>query len=246
MKRVKLEVAYDGTNYYGWQRQNGRITVEEVLTRVLGGLLKEDIVLTGASRTDSGVHACGNVAVFDTNVRMPAEKISYALNTRLPDDIRIQSSCEVPLTFHPRYDAHRKLYRYRILNCTFPLPTERLYSHFMYYPLDVERMQEAASCLVGRHDFKSYCSVNTAVRDTVRQIYRINISRNENIVEIEVEGNGFLYNMVRIIVGTLIKIGTGEWEKERVQAALEARDRLAAGPTAPAKGLSLVKIYYED
>ena len=144
MKRVKLIVAYDGTNYHGWQTQPNAVTIEEVLNHHLSELLKEEIKEIGASRTDAGVHALGNVAVFDTSARMPADKISYALNTRLPEDIRIQDSCEVPSDFHPRFQKTTKTYEYRILNRRFPDPTRRLNSYFYYYPLDVVKMQEAS------------------------------------------------------------------------------------------------------
>ena len=158
MKRVKLIVAYDGTNYHGWQTQPNAVTIEEVLNHHLSELLKEEIKVIGASRTDAGVHALGNVAVFDTSARMPADKISYALNTRLPEDIRIQDSCEVPSDFHPRFQKTTKTYEYRILNRRFPDPTRRLNSFFYYYPLDVVKMQEASLYLVGEHDFKSFCT----------------------------------------------------------------------------------------
>ena len=143
MKRVKLIVAYDGTNYHGWQTQPNAVTIEEVLNHHLSELLKEEIKVIGASRTDAGVHALGNVAVFDTSARMPADKISYALNTRLPEDIRIQDSCEVPSDFHPRFQKTTKTYEYRILNRRFPDPTRRLNSFFYYYTLDVVKMKEA-------------------------------------------------------------------------------------------------------
>ena len=158
MKRVKLIVAYDGTNSCGWQVQPNGETIESMLNRHLTELLKEEIHVIGASRTDSGVHADGNVAVFDTNARMPADRISYAMNTRLPADIRIQDSCEVPPDFHPRFQQTVKTYEYRICNRRFPNPIERLYSLFYYWDLDLEKMQKAASCLVGTHDFTSFCT----------------------------------------------------------------------------------------
>ncbi len=149
MKRVKLIVAYDGTNYHGWQVQPNGITIEEVLNGALSGLLGEAVTVTGASRTDAGVHALGNVAVFDTATRIPAEKISFALNQRLPEDIVVQDSCEVPSDWHPRYRKSKKTYEYRILNRTFRLPSRRLDTYFFHYPLDEGRMREAAACLKG-------------------------------------------------------------------------------------------------
>lgn len=245
MKRVKLVVAYDGTNYHGWQVQDNGITIEEVLNRTISELVQEDIKVIGASRTDAGVHACGNVAVFDTESRIPGDKFSFALNQRLPDDIRIQESCEVDADFHPRYADTVKTYEYNILNRRFELPSKRLYAAFCYYPMDIERMNQAAAYLVGEHDFKSFCSAGTQVQTTVRTIYAVNVTKEDDMVHIRITGNGFLYNMVRIIAGTLMQVGTGLMEPEQVKEILEARDRSKAGPTAVAKGLTLVEIRYE-
>ena len=245
MKRVKLVVAYDGTNYHGWQVQDNGITIEEVLNRTISELVQEDIKVIGASRTDAGVHACGNVAVFDTESRIPGDKFSFALNQRLPDDIRIQESCEVDADFHPRYADTVKTYEYNILNRRFELPPKRLYAAFCYYPMDIERMNQAAAYLVGEHDFKSFCSAGAQVQTTVRTIYAVNVTKEDDMVHIRITGNGFLYNMVRIIAGTLMQVGTGLMEPEQVKEILEARDRSKAGPTAVAKGLTLVEIRYE-
>lgn len=243
-RRVKLIISYDGTNYCGWQVQINGITVEEVINRELSRMLGEDIAVIGASRTDSGVHALGNVAVFDTFSKIPPEKMCFALNQRLPDDIRIQDSCEVPLGFHPRYCDSTKTYEYKILNRRFDNPVMRLYTHFVYMPLDYEKMQEAAKYLVGEHDFKSFCSARTQVTDTVRTIYSLDVSKEDDIIKIRISGNGFLYNMVRIIVGTLIKVGLKVYPPEYVKEILEACDRNVAGPKAPAKGLTLIGIVY--
>ncbi len=207
MKRVRLTVAYDGTNYCGWQIQANGNTVQAELNRHLSQLLQEEIMTIGASRTDAGVHALGNVAVFDTNARMPGEKISYALNQRLPEDIRIQCSEEVAADFHPRYRESEKTYEYRILNRRFPLPTERFYSYFYHYNLDLEKMREGAAYLIGEHDFASFCGAGAQVKTTVRTVTGIDIAKESDIVTIRVTGKGFLYNMVRIITGTLIEIG---------------------------------------
>ncbi len=245
MKRVKLVVAYDGTNYRGWQVQPNGITVEEVLNRELSALLSEQIVVTGASRTDSGVHSLGNVAVFDTETRMPAEKISFAVNRRLPEDIVVQDSCEVSLDWHPRYQGSRKTYEYRILNHTFRQPTRRLDTYFYHHPLDVEKMQQAAVCLEGEHDFRSFCSIHTQAENFVRTIYACKVERAGNVIVIRVTGSGFLYNMVRIIAGTLIRVGSGALAPEQIEIILNACDRSAAGPTAPAHGLTMIGIEYE-
>lgn len=240
-KRVRLVVAYDGTAYCGWQVQPGVVTIESELNRCLSELLGESIAVIGASRTDSGVHAMGNVAVFDTVARMPAEKISYALNQRLPEDIRIQKSEEVPLDWHPRHVESRKTYEYRIYQSEFPMPTKRFYSLFTYHSLDVEAMKEAATYLVGEHDFKSFCAVNAQVETTVRCITDLQVVEEGKDLIIRVTGNGFLYNMVRIIAGTLMEVGQGKRSPESMKEVLEALNRQAAGPTAPAQGLMLVK-----
>lgn len=246
MKRVKMIVAYDGTNYKGWQVQPNGITIEEVLNRKLSELLGEDVVVTGASRTDSGVHSLGNVAIFDTATRMPADKIAFALNQRLPEDIVVQGSCEVAPDWHPRYQNSRKTYEYRILNRTFRMPTRRLDTYFYHYPLDVEKMKAAAAYLVGEHDFKSFCAIGAQVKTTVRTIYACDVWKENDIITIRVTGNGFLYNMVRIIAGTLIRVGGGELAPERMPEILAACDRSTAGPTAPAHGLTMMGIAYED
>ena len=245
MRRIKLVVAYEGTNYCGWQVQPSVITVEEVLNNALYHLLGEDIQVIGASRTDSGVHSLGNVAVFDTNTRIPPEKICYALNQRLPEDIVVQSSCEVPADFHPRRCYSEKTYEYRILNRKIPMPTLRRDTYFYYRHLDVEKMQQAAGYLEGKHDFKSFCSIKTSMEDTVREILSCTVKKSqEDIVAIRVTGTGFLYNMVRIIAGTLILAGIGEIEPEDMREILQKRDRSAAGPTAPAHGLTMIGIQY--
>lgn len=244
MKRIKMTVAYDGTNYCGWQVQPNGITIEEVLNTHLSKLLKEEIRVIGASRTDSGVHALANVAVFDTKARMPGDKISFAMNQRLPEDIIVQGSEEVPSDFHPRYCNSVKTYEYKILNRTFNIPSYRLNTHFVYVPLDVEAMKQAAGYLVGRHDFRSFCTPRTQVNDFVREIYALDISKEGDIITMRISGSGFLYNMVRIIAGTLIRVGSGYYAPEYIPEILEKKDRNAAGPTAPARGLTLIKIDY--
>ncbi len=245
MKRVKLTIAYDGTNYCGWQIQPNGITIEEVLNKAIKKLTGENIAVIGASRTDSGVHAMGNVAVFDTETTIPAEKIAMALNQRLPEDIVIRKSEEVPLDFHPRYCDCSKTYEYHIINTQIPVPTKRLTNYFVSYVLDLEKMRQAASYLVGEHDFVSFCNVRTDVESTVRTITALDILQNGEEITIRITGNGFLYNMVRIIVGTLIRVGRGFYEPEKVKEILEAKDRKAAGVTAPAQGLMLMEIHYE-
>ena len=241
MRRIKLVVAYDGTDYCGFQVQNNGPTIEGELNRVLSELFGEEIRVIGASRTDSGVHAYCNVAVFDTEARMPAEKMIYAINQRLPEDIRVQSSCEVASDFHPRHTDSRKTYEYRIYNTHVQNPMKRRYALWNYHNLDVDKMKEAAAYLVGEHDFKSFCSADSQVESTVRTIYDLSVTQNGEDIVIRVCGNGFLYNMVRIIAGTLLEAGKGKIEPNEMERILNALDRQAAGPTAPAHGLTLVK-----
>lgn len=244
--RVMLRVAYDGTAYSGWQIQQNAVTIEQRLNEALEELFGVPIAVAGASRTDAGVHALGNAAVFDVDTRMPAGKIAYALNTKLPDDIRVVQSFEAPPDFHPRYAECVKTYEYKIWNDEFPNPTVRLYSHFEYRNIDTEAMNAAARHLVGEHDFTSFCSAGAQVQSKVRTLYSAKVERDGSMITIKVTGNGFLYNMVRIIAGTLIKVGQGVMEPDDVKKALDGRDRRLAGPTAPARGLTLVKIDYGE
>lgn len=246
MKRIMLVVAYDGTDYHGWQLQPGVPTIEGELNKALTALLGEEIQVIGASRTDSGVHALCNAAVFDTDTKIPAQKIAYALNQRLPEDIRIQKSKETEPDFHPRHCASRKTYEYRILNREFPLPTKRRYAHFTYVPLDEEKMRQAAAYLKGEHDFKSFCASAAVVETTVRTLYELEVARDGEEIVLCVTGSGFLYNMVRIIAGTLMEVGKGNIEPEKMQEILQAKDRSAAGPTAPACGLTLVRYEWQQ
>ena len=268
-----LTVAFDGTNYSGWQIQPNKETIEGVLNRELSRLLNEEIKVVGASRTDSGVHAEGAVCVFDTESKIPGDKFSYAINQKLPEDIRIRNSKEVDITFHPRRVNSRKTYRYRIRHDEFPNPLDARYTYHVYTKLDIEAMRRACEFIKGKHDFKSFCSVHTDVDTTVRTVYDVHIdvtpdkkllqmsglmkSAGESgamrsgvesaagrirpeIIDIYVTGNGFLYNMVRIIAGTLIEVGQGKIKPEEIPAIIEACDREKAGPTAPAKGLTLI------
>ncbi|MGN0165269.1 MAG: tRNA pseudouridine(38-40) synthase TruA [Lachnospiraceae bacterium] len=245
MRRIKLVVAYDGTNYHGWQLQPNAVTVEGEINKALSAMLQADIRIIGASRTDAGVHALGNVAVFDTESRIPGEKFSYALNARLPEDIRILSSCETDPDFHPRFDCHNKTYEYRITRSEFMLPTKRLYSHHVYCKLDVEKMKQAAAFFIGEHDFASFCSAGSSVEDTVRTVYWFEIDEDGADLILRINGNGFLYNMVRIIAGTLLNVGCGKMTVEACRQAIEGDNRSLAGPTAPARGLCLTEINYK-
>ena len=279
MKRVLLRVAYDGTAYHGWQVQPGAVTIEGVLNEKLSRLTGEDIIVIGASRTDAGVHAQGNVAVFDTGSSIPAERFSYALNTLLPEDISCNESFEVPAGFHPRKTDTEKTYEYTILNTEFPVPGRRNYAWHVKPELDVDKMRAAASVLIGPHDFRGFCSSKTQAGSTVRTIYSINVFEerinNKQIItdhdlkdvtsgrisdkknkqaatggreiKIVVCGNGFLYNMVRIIAGTLANAGgLGKLTPKDVAYALETKNRSLAGLTAPPQGLCLSDIYFPE
>ncbi len=271
-RRILLTVAYDGTDYHGWQIQEGVPTIEGFLAERLRDLTGEETEITGASRTDAGVHARGNLAVFDTMSRIPAEKFPAALNTRLPDTIRVLSGREVAADFHPRHCDSRKTYEYRILNTVQPNPLRSRYTYWYYGALDADAMHTAAQALVGEHDFTSFCSVHAQSETRVREIYEISVKKEklrsgmpdcreaekqeadpegtvagENVaipsdgeVVIRVTGSGFLYNMVRIIAGTLIDVGRGHTDTVAVARILEARDRQLAGPTAPPQGLTLI------
>lgn len=244
MKRILLIVAYDGTEYCGWQIQPNGVTIEAVLNRELTRLLGEEIKVIGASRTDAGVHAMGNVCVFDTDTRIPPEKISYALNQSLPEDIVVQQSKEVPLDFHPRHCNSRKTYEYRILNRAMRDPNCRRNTYFYHWELDLSAMRAAASYLVGEHDFQSFCSPATEAETTVRTIYALTVEKEGDLITIRITGNGFLYNMVRIIAGTLLEVGNGKRKPEEIAEILEKKDRSATGPTAPACGLTLMEIAF--
>ena len=244
MKRVMLIVAYDGTNYHGWQMQPNAVTIEQILNEKLSELLKEDIQVIGASRTDAGVHAEGNVAVFDTNTSIPGEKISYALNHLLPEDIVIQESFEVEPDFHPRKCDSIKTYHYRILNRNFNLPVKGRNAYHFYRKLDLDKMREAAAYFVGKHDFKNFCSSHTQAKSTIRIIYSFDIEEEDEEIVLTVSGNGFLYNMVRMLTGTLLDVGTGRMSPDKIPELLAAKERVHSPNTAPARGLTLLDIEY--
>ena len=296
-KRILLSVAYDGTDYAGFQAQKSGVpTIEGELNRALTELTGVPVEVIGASRTDSGVHARCNLAVFDTESRIPPEKFAHAINVRLPDQICVQTSMEVPADFHPRRCSTVKTYEYRIWNAQMPDPMRRLYTYFSRYRFDIDKMREAAAYLVGEHDFKSFCSTYTSAKTTVREVLAVEVEEilpgyetalpgseialpgsetaltgsdialtdSENVsdsrsdagpgsdsvssaarmpreIVIRVTGRGFLYNMVRIIAGTLMEVGRGAKTPDQIPDILNACDRRAAGSTAPACGLTLVR-----
>ena len=286
MRRIRLTIAYDGTNYRGWQIQQPTAahpegsfpTIQGELQRALGQLLPKEAVhgaapeksldpltspdhvdeaaapgilpVVGASRTDSGVHALGNVACFDTESTIPAANFPKAINRYLPPDIRVMQADEVSMDFHPRFVPHEKCYEYRIDHGRVANPLTRLYAYNYTYPLDLERMRAAARELVGVHDFTSFVNPDSQVfehgGDAIREIYSIDILEEGSQLVIRIRGNGFLYHMIRIIVGTLLVIGNGRRAPEDIRTMLAAKDRTTAGPTVPAHGLCLCALHYDE
>ena len=244
MRRIQLTIEYDGTNYAGWQRQSNALTVQQVLEEALSRLTGERIVIHGASRTDAGVHALGQCAHFDTDSRIPGEKFSYAVNTMLPPDIRVSRSLDAAEGFHARFSAQGKRYRYLFYDAPHAGALNRLTHAHSIYPLNDERMRKEAQALLGTHDFAAFAASGSVVRDTVRTIWRADVTRNGHDVSLVVEGNGFLYNMVRIIAGTLRDIGSGKLDNGALSRAIETGDRLDLGVTAPAHGLTLMEVFY--
>jgi tRNA pseudouridine38-40 synthase len=245
MRRIALIIEYDGTNYVGWQVQPNGIAVQQAIDDAFEKLIGERPVLHASGRTDSGVHARAQVAHFDTECGIPADKFCYALNTRLPDDIRIKASLEVPADFHARFDVKEKHYVYTINNAPHASAFTRNTALHIHYPLDLNRLNEAASLFLGEHDFNAFRSTGSKAATTVRTIYASEWTNEGQMLKYHVAGSGFLYNMVRIMVGTMIRIGQGFEEPETIDKALNAAERSFAGDTAPAHGLMLYRVKYE-
>ena len=243
-RRFKLIVEYDGTAYCGWQRQLNGPSVQQELEEALSRLTHERVSVVGSSRTDAGVHAMGLCAHFDSATRIPAEKIAIALNTMLPADIRIRESSAAPEGFHARFASCGKVYTYTFFNARHANAMGRLYSAHVPVVMDAQRMHEEAQALLGTHDFAAFAASGSVVKSTVRTIYRVKVERSGDYVTLTVLGNGFLYNMVRIIAGTLMEVGTGKREPGAIARAIETGDRLALGQTAPAQGLTLRQVLY--
>src|SRR3954451_25476433 len=245
MRNIKLLLSYDGTDFSGWQRQPDRRTVQQVLEEAIGRLTGVESTTNASGRTDAGVHAVGQVVHFYTASRQPPEVFVKALNAMMPVDVRVRDAWEMPQAFHATLDARAKLYRYVIDNGRIADPFQRRYSHHVYQPLDVAAMNRAARALKGRHDFRSFETHWPNRTSSVRTITHIAASRMGRSVWIDVEADGFLYNMVRTIAGTLTYVGLGKLPEGRVAEVLDAEDRRAAGPTAPPQGLFLVRVRYE-
>lgn len=247
MRRIRLDLSYEGTHFHGFQQQEGNLrTVQEVLQESLTSLLQHPVTITGAGRTDAGVHALQQVVHFETSSTIPADRLPFALQRLLPDDLIVWRGMDVPPSFHARFTPHCKRYRYTIMRGSFPHLIWRHYALLARQPLQVEAMRVAASSLVGSHDFTTFCSARAQVEDKVRTIHSIQITEEGPLLHFDITGNGFLYNMVRIIVGTLLEVGQGKRSSEEMAKILAAQDRQLAGETAPPQGLVLYSITYEN
>lgn len=255
MRNIRLVIEYDGTNYAGWQVQKNAKSVQATLESALKRIAGEKIRLVSCGRTDSGVHAQGHVANFKINSKIPLANLQRGLNSVLPRDIVIKKAEEVPLDFNSRYDAKSKVYRYTILNRSYPAALHRDYFYYVPYKLNLSAMKREAKCLLGKHDFKSFQAADKKERSSrktygllrdssIRTIKKLNIRKKDGFLEIFIEADGFLYNMVRNIVGTLVEIGRGRFKAGSMKMILKAKNRNLAGPTAPAKGLCLVEVKY--
>ena len=244
--RIKLLVEYDGTDYAGWQRQNDVPTVQQCIEDALGDLLGTPTVVHGAGRTDAGVHAMAMPCHFDAQTRIPADRIAYALNFVLPKDIRIKESCQVADTFHARFDAKAKWYRYTIYNHRHASALNRRTTCHVPYPLDLRRMSDALHPLLGKHDFGAFAASGSKVENTVREIYVAELHQLGDCIVLDVIGSGFLYNMVRIIAGTLMDIGRGKCEVNALEQMIRTGSRLQGGITAPPQGLMMMRVFYQS
>ncbi|MGD9567259.1 MAG: tRNA pseudouridine(38-40) synthase TruA [Sedimentibacter sp.] len=246
VRNIKLKIAYDGTAYHGWQTQLNKATIQETIEQAISVIVKQKVNLTGSGRTDSGVHALGQVANFAADTNIPEDKIKIALNANLPLDIRIIESEDVPLEFNSRFDAHDKTYMYQIYNDRVWNPFYCRYSAFVPSYLDFEKMKLSAVALVGTHDFKGFMASGSQVKTTVRTVYEANLTKEDKLIKLYITGNGFLYNMVRIIAGTLIDIGKSIKEPECIKEAINKMDRNLLGQTAEPQGLFLVNVNYKN
>lgn len=249
MRNIKVTLAYDGTNYFGFQEQRGTPyqTIQGIVEDRLSKLAKREIRVIGAGRTDTGVHARGQVINFEAGSwTIGAERVAYALRSLLPGDIVALESAEVDPSFHARFSAIAKSYRYTIYNGKIPSPFHRLYSYHVPFPLDEGAMRQGAKYLLGRHDFSAFRALGTPVKSTVRTILESRVNRVGDMVYIDVRGDGFLYHMVRMIAGTLIRVGKGKIPPDEVADILISGDSLRGGPTAPARGLCLERVEYRD
>ncbi|MFW5649434.1 MAG: tRNA pseudouridine(38-40) synthase TruA [Candidatus Alkaliphilus sp. MAG34] len=244
MRNIKIEIEYDGTNYCGWQIQQNGITIQGEITKALRELTGEEITIHGSGRTDAGAHAKNQVANFILENNIPTERLPLALNGILPGDITITNAAEVPVDFHARRSAIAKRYIYHIYESKYRSALLRNYSYHVHRKLNHSKMKEAAKMFIGTHDFRAFMASGSDVRGTVRTIYESDIVNKGKSLYIYIKGNGFLYNMVRIIVGTLVEIGLGKMQTDWIEQSFEIGDRAMAGHTAPPQGLFLDKVYY--
>ncbi len=243
--RIKLTIEYDGTSFCGWQIQPNGISVQGTITEAIKKITGEDVKLIGSGRTDSGVHAEGQIAHFDTDSSVPPEKFASALNAVLPEDVKIVKSEKVSDDFNARFSAKKKTYEYRMYVSEYSKPLKCRYAVWVNYPLDVKKMNEAAQAFVGTHDFRCFLAANSSVESTVRTIYRAEVFNRGDEIVFSVTGNGFLYNMVRIMAGTLVAAGGGKICAGDVEKIISGKDRNAAGKTMPACGLTLKSVEYD-
>jgi tRNA pseudouridine38-40 synthase len=244
MKNIKLTISYDGTNYHGWQRQNDVKTIQSSIEAAIYRLTGENVNMTASGRTDANVHAIGQVANFKTNSNIFPEKFFVALNSLLTEDIRILKSEEVDFDFNSRFNAKKKTYLYKIFNGKVSDPFNRMFSWHIPYELDCMLMDKALKELEGEYDFRAFMSSNSSVKSTIRTIYNTNISKENDIIIIEITSNGFLYNMVRIIVGTIVEIASNKRDFACIKQAIELGQRNLLGRTAQAQGLFLKEVIY--
>jgi tRNA pseudouridine38-40 synthase len=244
-RNIKLTIEYDGTNYSGWQKQKHSITIQQKIEEAIKSITREDCEVIGSSRTDAGVHARGFTANFITESNIPPNKFKYAINSKLPKDIVIINSEEVPLEFHSRFDSKGKKYIYTILNREEPPTIERNYVYHFPKKLDVDLMRQGSKFFIGEHEFDSfYKKSGSTVKSTLRNIYYCDVRKKDNLIEFTVIGSGFLYNMVRIMAGTLIEVGIGRIQPKDIQDILLAKDREKAGRSLPPQGLCLHEVLY--
>lgn len=241
----KLTMAYDGTNYHGWQRQKNGITVQEIMEDIISDMFGKETVVTGCSRTDAGVHAKIYVCSFSGETSIPCDKIPFVLNTKLPPDIRAYRCEEQDDDFNARFKTVTKAYEYKILNAPVADPLLRNFTWHYPVKLDMEKMKIAAQKISGKHDFTSFCAAGSSVKSTVRTVTELSLKKEGNIITIRAAADGFLYNMVRIIVGTLVYVGNGKLSVDEIEELLHKKDRRLMGITAPPQGLSLVEVNYE-
>jgi len=245
MKNIKLDIQYDGTDYHGWQIQKNAVTIQGIMTKAVSDLCGSDTQIIGCGRTDSGVHAESYICNFLSDISIPPEKIPFALNHRLPDDIICKSAEYMPFIFHSKNSAAAKTYVYNVYNSSFPNVFNQKYSWHIKGNLNINNMILASKSFLGEHDFIGFASSGFSVKTTIRTIYSLNISQNDKMIVLSVTGNGFLYNMVRIIAGTLVFVGLGKINPHDMTEILNSKDRTRAGITAPPNGLFLKEVFYE-